>query len=209
MTAADDRVLALAGVAQAAKIVDQVAKTGTWPEAFLEASVQSLFTFDAPSVEAVYGHKQALKLGLDQLASCLVSRQSSDQATIARYLMALLHLEAKFAQRADLQDILHHRLQHAAFKKEHFSNEINALFANISAIYQDTLSTLRFRIKVTGSVQHLEKERNADIVRTVLLTGVRSAHLWRQLGGRRWHLLFQRGSIVQQALKLSREITIR
>jgi len=209
VSASDDRVLALAGVAQAAKIVDQVAKTGTWPQAFLEASVQSLFTFDAPSVDAVYGQRQGLKLGLDQLANSLTSRQSADQEAIARYLMALLHLEARFTKRSDLQQVLHQRLQHTAFKKDHFSNDINGLFANISAIYQDTLSTLRFRIKVIGSVQHLEKERNADIVRTVLLAGVRSAHLWRQLGGRRWHLLFQRGSVARQALKLSRDITIR
>jgi len=45
-TVIEQRTLALAGVAQAARIVDLAAKTGSWPAPFVETSIQSLFCFD-------------------------------------------------------------------------------------------------------------------------------------------------------------------
>ena len=75
------------------------------------------------------------------------------------------------------------RLEHTSFRAEHFSNNVGELCHSISGIYQDTLSHQRFRIKVTGSSQHLQDSRNADIIRALLLAGIRAAFLWRQLGG--------------------------
>ncbi|MEK7758734.1 MAG: DUF489 family protein, partial [Pseudomonadota bacterium] len=42
----------------------------------------------------------------------------------------------------------------------------------------------------------------ADKVRAALLAGIRSAVLWRQLGGRRWQLLFSRGKLARTAAEL-------
>ncbi len=42
----EQQVLALAGAAQAARMVDQISKTGSYPEAFLQSSLQSLFVFE-------------------------------------------------------------------------------------------------------------------------------------------------------------------
>jgi high frequency lysogenization protein len=39
-----------------------------------------------------------------------------------------------------------------------------------------------------------------------LLAGVRAAHLWRQLGGRRWRLAIHRSAVRQTAATLSREL---
>ena len=55
-----ERTLALAGVAQAARMVDLAAKTGTWPSAFVEASVHSLFSFEPDAVDAVFGTRQGI-----------------------------------------------------------------------------------------------------------------------------------------------------
>ena len=62
------------------------------------------------------------------------------------------------------------------------------------------------RIVVTGSAEHLENSRNADIVRSLLLAGVRAAFLWQQLGGSRWRLALRRRKMLQQAQSLSREL---
>ncbi len=205
----EQQIIALAGVAQAARIVDQVARTGTWPEPFLEASIQSLFAFDAPDVESVYGNLQGVKLGLQNLAACLATQGDESTAGTMRYLMAILKLEREFARRDDLQQVVHSRLQHTHYKATHFSRDTVELCANVAGIYEDTLSSLRFRIKVSGSAQHLADNRNAQVVRTLLLAGVRAAHLWRQLGGRRWRLLLNRGGSRDIALELSRELGIR
>lgn len=208
-TVLENQVIALAGVAQAARMVDQVARTGTWPEPFLEASIHSLFTFDPPDTAAVFGNLQGVKLGLQNLAACLsTSPDETTQATL-RYLMALLKLEREFAANATLQQKVRSRLEHTHYKATHFSSHSLNLCANVAGIYEDTFSKLKFRVKITGSAQHLANKRNTEVVRTLLLAGVRAAHLWRQLGGRRWRLLVARGQARDVAAALSRELGIR
>lgn len=205
-TVLENQTIALAGVAQAARIVDQVSRTGTYPLEFLEASVHSLFSFDAPNVEAVFGNIQGVRLGLQNLAAGLASGGDETTASMMRYLFAVLHLERKFASRPDMQQVVHARLQHSQYKATHFAGHVNAVCHSVAAIYADTLSTLPFRIKVIGSAQHLQAESNADIIRSLLLAGVRSAHLWRQLGGQRWKLILKRARLRQTAVILSREL---
>ncbi|GIR83086.1 MAG: hypothetical protein CM15mP84_08340 [Cellvibrionales bacterium] len=53
-TILEQRTLALAGVAQAARIVDLAAKTGSWPEPFVRPP-SILFCFEPDSVETVFG----------------------------------------------------------------------------------------------------------------------------------------------------------
>ncbi len=202
----EQRTLALAGVAQAARIVDLAAKTGSWPTPFAEASIHSLFCFDPEAVDTVFGTPQGIRLGLEQLAACLNLSQDQAAADTLRYTLSMLQLEKRFAKREDLQAIVHSRLKHTAYKAENFSNDINSLSANISAIYQDTLSTLSYRIKVTGSAQHLNNPQVADVVRTLLLCGVRAAFLWRQLGGSRLDLMLARGATRETATRLAREL---
>ena len=56
------QVIALAGVAQAARLVDQLSKTGSYPQDFLEASIHSLFEFEPDSVEQIFGGLPGVKL---------------------------------------------------------------------------------------------------------------------------------------------------
>ena len=65
------QALALAGVAQAARLVDQISRTGSYPLEFLEPTVHSLFEFEADSVEDVFGGVPGVKLGLHNLSMLL------------------------------------------------------------------------------------------------------------------------------------------
>ena len=65
----------------------------------------------------------------------------------------------------------------------------------IAELYVETLGTLDSRIQVTGSPSILQRPDVASKIRSLLLMGVRFAWLWRQLGGRRWHLLTHRNRI--------------
>jgi len=206
-TLIDQRTLALAGVAQAARIVDLAAKTGSWPTPFVEASIHSLFCFEPDAVDAVFGTPQGIRLGLEQLSACLSLSQDESAAQTLRYTLAMLQLEKRFAKRDDLQSIVHARLKHAAYGADNFSSSINTLTSGIAAIYQDTLSTLPYRIKITGSAQHLNSPQVADLVRSLLLCGVRAAFLWRQLGGSRFKLMLSRGDIRDTAARLARDVS--
>ena len=204
----EQQAVALAGVAQAARLVDQLSKTGSYPIEFLEPSIHSLFEFDADSVVDVYGGLPGVRLGLQNLSSLLANRQEDENRDVVRYVFSMLYLERKFSADSGMMSVVHSRLQHASFKAEHFAGHVNDICHSISGIYQDTLSKLRFRIKVTGSAQHLQDSQNADIVRALLLAGIRAAYLWRQLGGRRYKLLLQRKRLLSASQNLSRDLGV-
>lgn len=125
---------------------------------------------------------------------------------MVRYVFGLLHLERKFSSDSEMVSLVRSRLEHTHFKSEYFANHVQEVCHSLSGIYQDTISTFQFRIKVSGSMQQLQNPANADLIRALLLAGIRSAFLWRQLGGRRWKLLLQRRKLLQLAQSLSREL---
>jgi high frequency lysogenization protein len=204
MTRLEQQAIALAGVAQAARIVDQISKSGSYPSEFLETSINSLFRFDADEAADVFGGLGGVRLGLNNLASLLANRAGDDNRDMVRYVFAILYLERKFSADRDMMEVVRNRLEHASFKAEHFATHVADVCHSIAGIYQDTFSQLKFRIKVTGSAQQLQNPGNADIIRALLLAGVRSAFLWRQLGGRRWRLVLQRRRLLQVTQNLSR-----
>ena len=63
-TSMDNRMLALAGVAQALAQVRRIADTGQADAAVLATALDSVFRVDAASAEAVYGDASALRPGL-------------------------------------------------------------------------------------------------------------------------------------------------
>lgn len=208
MSPLEQQAMALAGVAQAARIVDQLSKTGSCPNEFLKSSIHSLFAFEAEDTAAVFGGVAGVKLGLHNLMAALADQQAPELRDLLRYFYAILHLERRFAARPEMMEVVHSRLKHSQLQAEHFSDSLGATCGSLSAIYQDTLSQLSFRIKVTGSAQHLQDTRTADQVRAALLSGVRAAFLWHQLGGRRWKLLVQRRRLLLAAQALSRDVGV-
>ncbi len=204
----EQQTIALAGVAQAARMVDQVSKTGSYPLEFLEPSIHSLFVFDPDTTADIFGGIPGVKLGLHNLSSILADKNAQENHEVVRYVFSMIYLERKFSARADMMAVVRTRLEHTSFRAEHFSSNVNALCHSISGIYQDTLSQQRFRIKVSGSAQHLQDSKNADVIRALLLAGVRAAFIWRQLGGRRWRLLMQRRKLLEASQNLSRGLGV-
>ena len=78
------------------------------------------------------------------------------------------------------------------------------MIANCASLYQDTISTFRQRIQVQGDMRHLQQPNNAAKIRALLLTGIRSARLWRQLGGHRWQMVFSRSKLLKELYPLLR-----
>jgi high frequency lysogenization protein len=205
VTPLEQQTIALAGVAQAARLVDEISRTGQCPEQFLATSINSLFVFSPEDTAQVYGGVAGVRLGLQNLASVLVNQDDNSAREMVRYMFSILHLERKFAANPSMQQVVHSRLEHTQFKSDYFSNHVQEICHSLSGIYQDTLSTFQFRIKVNGSAQQLQNPKNADQIRALLLAGIRAAFLWRQLGGRRWKLLWQRRKLLAIAQTLSRQ----
>jgi high frequency lysogenization protein len=201
-----DQVIALAGVAQAAQLVDQVARTGEAEPTALEASIMSLFQFDPESTEAVFGSLEGVGNGLVALNNLLQNGGYNRMQQQARYLSGMLFLERKLSARSDLLEVIHSRLKHAAFRADHFSDDVGGTLSSIAAIYQDTISKFKYRIQVSGDMVHLQNPQQAEKIRSLLFAGIRAAILWRQVGGRRWHLLFKRSAIQRELNELRRSL---
>ena len=194
-----ERTLALAGIFQATELVRQAAGHGTWSGYAASSCLHSLFALESESSQEIYGGRQKLRLGIETLLAVL---QGDGRYTESlRYSVGLMQIERKFRRSGRLQNQLGDRLEKisetGADFDQHDREDLQA--HEISLLYTDTISTLSPRIVVNGKPQYLKTERTVDWVRTLLLAGLRSAVLWRQLGGGRFDLMFGRKKIMREA----------
>ncbi len=137
MNRLDEQVVALAGVVQVARLVDQISRTGSYPDDFLTTSINSLFEFDADRTADVYGGIPGVKLGMANLASMLANQDEPESREMVRYVFSILHLERKFSADRDMVNVVRSRLEHTQFKSEHFSSHVQEVCHSLSGIYQD------------------------------------------------------------------------
>ncbi|GAA5442723.1 high frequency lysogenization protein HflD [Microbulbifer sp. NBRC 101763] len=192
-----DQALALAGIFQSATLVERLAKTGTAPQAQLETGVYSLFQINPDRTEDIFAGAKHLLPGLKVSKQILQSRQHPEYTDCLRYTLSVLYLQRQLSKKKDLLSVIGSRLEKAKGQAEHFSLTHENIFSNLASTYSDTLGTFRFRIQVLGDFNYLQQQRIANQIRSMLFAGVRSATLWRQLGGRRLHLLFQRKKLLR------------
>lgn len=202
------QTLALAGIAQAAFLVDQLAKRGLAAQDKLSTCLESLFVTDPRNTLEVYGSVDNLRLGLQVLEEIFISRENSlKNPEVMRYLIGIVYLEARLAKRPELLKLIGEGLNEIETICRQPGQQLAdnpTLFEQLAQLYQRSISTLSFRIQVQGNPQYLKNAVIANKVRAVLMAGIRSAVLWRQLGGRRWHFLILRQRIsgdIQTLLK--------
>ncbi|MBP8925369.1 MAG: high frequency lysogenization protein HflD [Pseudomonadales bacterium] len=180
-----EQAIALAAVIEAARLVDLLARTGNAPAEEFKTMTESLFRFEWQSVEEVYGGVATLQPALATLEDTLRHFSNPANSTVLRYTIALLHLGRQLSRdRARLAQI-RARLARTGLESERLATRDEELSTRIAAIYQDTISTYRYRIQVSGNAAHLQNERVAERIRTLLLAGLRAAVLWRFVGGSR------------------------
>lgn len=204
MKAIEAQTLALAGILQATYLVDQIARTGQADSAAMNSILHSLFVFESDDPAVVYAGAHNLQLGLRALRDVLAGHNRDSYQAAVRYALGALILQKLLARAPDAQTTIRTRLQHAEKKLEFFTEDINEIAPSLASIYQDTISRFKYRIQVTGSFQQLQNPANADKIRALLLAAVRSAWLWRRVGGRRWQLIFNRKALKQCADALIR-----
>lgn len=206
MNQLQQQTLALAGVAQSAFLVNQLAMHGMVAQDKFATAIHSIFALNPQSTVEVFKSVKDLKLGLETLQDYLGNLDMilSPSETL-RYVLGILHLEAQLQGHSDMAGQIRRDLERLMQRHaQQVYLEDNQALKDLSRVYRNTLSTLPFRIHVRGDLNYLRNELVADKVRILLLAGVRSAFLWRQLGGRRWQLLIKRGQLRRCAAELVR-----
>lgn len=198
----EDRVLALAGLIQAAWLTDRVAFTGDAEQAALEASLGSLFTFEADSVAGVFGGRDHVRQGLEILSRVLGNKGRPDDVRLTKYVVALNAHAERAQQNDELMDAVRRGLERAEQQKSHFEGFDAPVIASLADVYLRTIGTLEPRIMISGEPVRLQNPSNVDRIRALLLAGIRAAVLWRQTGGRKWQLVFSRRKMKETADRL-------
>ncbi|GAB1620766.1 high frequency lysogenization protein HflD [Agarivorans albus] len=200
--AINDRVIAFAGICQAAKLVQDVARTSNCEEAGLKTSLGSILITNPNETVEVFGSLEQLKLGLGVMSGQLSNQQEKRNAEITRYLVSLLALERRLNKRPDLMNMMGERIGQLDRQLQHFDLLDQQVLGGIADIYSDIISPLGPRIQVAGNVSYLQQPVVQHKVRALLLAGIRASVLWRQLGGQRRQLLFSRKNYFQQTTQL-------
>ena len=200
-----NQTIALAGIAQAAALVQQLATTGTADPIAMEASIASVLKIDSDSVIDVYGGLAGIKLGLKQLNEQMTGYKIVNPEQ-ARYSASLVFLENQLSARKDLLKTIQIGVTKAQAQSEHFGLLHENVLANLGEIYQSTISTLQPRIMVNGEQAYLSRPDVANKIRACLLAGIRSAILWKQCGGTRWKFLFFRKKIQAELQILLKQV---
>ncbi len=191
------QTLALAGVFQAAHLVYDLATRGMLDQHSFETSITSILVTDPETTADIYGGDFFnLRMGAITLRKVLL-KDDSINTSILRYAMGILVLNTKLAKNPAMLTAVGQRLDAIKSQAMHFNTTHENVLAALAGLYQDTLSTLSFRIQVQGNPTILQQSGNAEKIRALLLAGIRSAMLWSQSGGKRWKLLFSRKKILQ------------
>ena len=193
------RAIAFAALVQSAYLVDGLARKGNLDAEDFETAVKSILTENTAVPEAVYGGLRRLHTGLHLGIRLLKGEQLSQARAIISYGTSLIRLERSLSGSPQILAQVATGIARARNQADYFGSLTHAsLVANLAGLYGDTLSTIKPRIIVQGKAEHLSQSANTDKVRTLLLAGIRAAHLWRVSGGGRLHLILGRRRLLAE-----------
>lgn len=199
----ESRVIALAGVLQACRLVHDIATRGRADEAAAQASLASVFRIDADSAADVFGGLASVRTGLETLLAQFEG--ATRDLALTRLVVGVLRLERRVSGSRQVLADLSSGIEGIQRQVDHFGHAHATVQARLADLYVTTLSPLRPRIIVHGNPQYLANAQLVEQIRALLLAAVRAAVLWRQVGGSQIRLLLRR----QQYAMLARGLLSR
>src|SRR5690606_24631764 len=122
---------------------------------------------------------------------------------LPRLALATVQLERRFSSEPATLQAVANGLAGIAPRAQELGSTHPEVLAALGSLYADTISHLRPRIMVQGNPHYRGQPGVVSEIRARRLAAVRSAMLWRELGGAQWHLLFARRGMAE-AVRLHR-----
>ncbi|MBB1287687.1 high frequency lysogenization protein HflD [Pseudoalteromonas sp. SR43-6] len=189
------QLMALAAMCQVAKQVQKIAQYGSNNEHDLEILLSSIIQTSPESPEDVYQGTDNLRDGYKTLMAQLTAGAQKD-VEIVKYVGGLMQLERALNANDKSLNELGKRIDDIHRRLDHFAITDESVVAGLADIYSSVLSPLGHRIQVYGKPELLKQQLTQNKIRALLLAGVRSAVLWRQMGGKRRHFFFSKRKIL-------------
>ncbi|MGK0395260.1 MAG: high frequency lysogenization protein [Candidatus Azotimanducaceae bacterium] len=162
-----------------------------------EKSLQCIFVQNPGSIAEVYGGTKDITLGLSLLRDILNKFDAEAHGDLVRYSLAVMTLERAFVRQPDKLRTLGAeitRIDQQRMQQPERSGVDEDTVAVLAEVYERVLGEVQPRIKISGNRSHLQNTANVQRIRALLLSAIRSAVLFHQVGGRRWQLLLMRGN---------------
>lgn len=192
-----ERVLALAGLVQALAQVRRIAETGQSDGAVVQTAMDSVFRIDADTPQGVYGSAADVAPGL-RLLRDYFTNQAKDE-NLPRLALAVLQLERRFVRDSETANAVAEGISVISEQARDSGSTHPDVLSALGSLYADTISHLRPKVMVQGNPHYLGQPGVVAEIRAILLAAVRSAVLWRQLGGSFWDLLLSRKTMADAA----------
>ncbi|PHR85549.1 MAG: lysogenization regulator HflD [Colwellia sp.] len=205
-----EQTITFAAICQVAHLVQQVSRNGQVNDSELAVLLNSIITTSPENTLAVYGGELAnVKPGLELLINHLGDSSRSNgkinkvkDPEFTRYIISLINLERRLTKQPKQLTLLGERIEATKRQLDHYSITSETLIASFASIYSDIISPLGARIQVAGEPNILKQTANQHKIRALLLAGIRSTVLWRQVGGKRRRIIFSRNKLVKTAKQL-------
>ena len=221
-----NRALALAGVFQATQLTHMTAMTGQqsigetgnfYFEQLIKASLNIRPALNTSSQTLDFFNQLGdIALGLKTLESSInqpfsttpkskIPKMPSAKLPMS-YAMALLQLEKKVYGNPEYVAIIEKSQQKILRQLSFFDNNYmhQSIIANLAQAYVDTAGQINPRILVRGNAESFKDPNHTNRIRASLFTGLQLAHLWRQLGGSSWNMIFSKRKLLQDIQTLAR-----
>ena len=169
----EEQAVALAGIFQVASLVDELANRGRT---------------DTDAIKSSLYHQLA--------------QPDREKMNITGYVLALFQLAGKLLKDRERISRLREGLRLAEEKLELYEIGHPNQDAVLADLYSEVISSLSPRIMVKGQPLYLQNPDTQRRIRALLLAGIRSAVLWKQLGGNRFLLVFQRKRLLSVVKEL-------
>lgn len=177
-------------------------------------TIQNTLTTSLLSLDH-YQSLDQLEIGLRSLEGALIQPYQNTRARLPlprqygetfRYAMALIQLEKKVYKKPAFIQRIENEQKNIKQRLQFFDNNIQhpAIVASLATLYIDTAGQLTPRLAVRGKPDYLKHQPTIDAIRACLFAGLQAAHLWRQLGGGRFQLIFGRKAMLEDLRQLAK-----
>ncbi len=202
-----DQTQTFAGICQAAVMVQGIARKNSVDQTAFNLMLKSIININPVETLDVYGGELAnLSTGLTMMAAQLGDSTDNKDPELTRYIVNLLNLERRLRSKPKVLTELGNRIEQCQRQLMHYELDSDNMVSNFASIYTDVISPLGGKIQIAGEPSILKQVANQNRIRALLLAGIRSTVLWRQVGGQRRNILFNRRKFVTSAKQLLNQI---
>ena len=193
-----NEVISLGAIYQASSEIKKIAWEGKINNKFIEPLIYSVYQTTSNEIEDIYINLKRLNTGLDFLRKQFVGDVFSRDAEVDRYFEAINVLVKNMNKNSEIFSNLRDEL--SSHKENVTEGNLHEHADFLSNLYLKTISKINPRIIVNGDNIHLTDNKNASMIRALLLSAIRSFILWQQSGGTKFRIFLFKKKMAEIAL---------